>query len=167
MFFNLLILYFVIIANGYIFNSIDKPKGWSSINVGLDPINDKKKPKHKDSSISYILLVTINEMGKLNPNHCLSLTKQGSLHHDNGISMLEPHNILGPYYERTLFSTSPLWSIPCSKSFTIFSNFLNLNHSSSLEDPTIWNLYAISAMSNVYSFENIWIISATSPQYTL
>ena len=33
-------------------------------------------------------------MGALNPYHCLRLTKQGSLHHDNGISIFERENII-------------------------------------------------------------------------
>ena len=104
-------LYFILITNTYIFNNNDKPKGWSSINVGLDPKNEKNKPKHKVSSISYIKWKEL-KWDQYWLNRCLSLTKQGSLHYDNTISTLEPQDILGSYYERPLFSTSPLWSTP-------------------------------------------------------
>ena len=47
MFFDPLLLYFILVANGYILNDIDKPKGWSSIHVDLDPINHKQKQRTK------------------------------------------------------------------------------------------------------------------------
>jgi hypothetical protein len=47
MFFDPLLFDFIVVANGYIFNGIDKPKGWSSIHVGLDPINHKQKPSKR------------------------------------------------------------------------------------------------------------------------
>ena len=42
--------------------------------------------------------------------------------------------------------------VSSTKSLTIFSNCLNLNGSSSYDDPTIQNPYGISAIISVYSF---------------